>query len=48
MAEIGLVASLVGIAGAAVRLTRTLYDFGSTAPAAQEQVDYISKNVSFY
>jgi len=48
MAEIGLVASLVSIAGAAVQLTRTLYVFGSTTSAAREHVDYIAKNVSFY
>jgi hypothetical protein len=48
MAEIGLVASLVGVAGAAVQLTRTLYEFGSTASAAREQVDHVAKNVSFY
>ena len=49
MAEaIGITASLISIAGAAIQLTRTLYKFGSTTSAAREQVDYISKNVSFY
>src|SRR3954447_25452091 len=48
MAEIGLVASLVSIAGAAVQLTRTLYIFGSTTSDAREHVDHIAKNVSFY
>jgi hypothetical protein len=47
-AEIGVAASLIQIAGAAIQLTRTLYEFGSTASAAQEQVDYIGKNVSYY
>jgi hypothetical protein len=48
MTEIGLVASLVSIAGAAVQLTRTLYVFGSTTSAAREYVNHIAKNVSFY
>jgi hypothetical protein len=48
MAEVGLIASLVSIAGAAVQLTRTLYAFGSTTSAAREHVDHIAKNVSFY
>jgi hypothetical protein len=48
MAEVGLIASLVSIAGAAVQLTRTLYVFGSTTSAAREHVDHIAKNVSFY
>jgi hypothetical protein len=47
-AEIGIAASLIQIAGAAIQLTRTLYEFGSTTSAAQEQVDYIGKNVSYY
>jgi len=41
MAEVGLIASLVSIAGAAVQLTRT-------TSAAREHVDHIAKNVSFY
>ena len=48
MAEVGLIASLVSIAGAAVQLTRTLYAFGSTTSAAREHVDHIAKNVPFY
>jgi hypothetical protein len=40
MAEIGVAASLIQIAGAAIQLTRTLYEFGSTTSAAREQVDY--------
>jgi hypothetical protein len=48
MAEVGLIASLVSIAGAAVQLTRTLCAFGSTTSAAREHVDHIAKNVSFY
>ena len=48
MAEVGIIASLVGISGAAIQLTRTLYDFGATASVAKEQIDSISKNVSYY
>jgi hypothetical protein len=48
MAEIGVAASLIQIAGSAIQLTRTLYEFGSTTSAAREQVDYIGKNVSYY
>ena len=48
MAEIGIAASLLQIAGAGIQLTRTLYEFASTTAAAREQVDYIGKNVSFY
>jgi hypothetical protein len=49
MAEIlGVVSSLISVSGAAIQLTKTLYDFGSTTAAAREQVDYIGKNVSFY
>jgi hypothetical protein len=47
-AEIGIAASLIQIAGAAIQLTRTLYDFGSTTSAAREQVEYVGKNVSYY
>ena len=48
MAEIGVIASFISIAGAAAQLTRTLYVFGSTTSAAREHVDHIAKNVSFY
>ena len=48
MAEIGIAASLVQIAGAGIQLTRTLYEFAATTSAAREQVDHIGKNVSFY
>jgi hypothetical protein len=49
MAEIvGLTASLIGIANLGVSLTRTLYDFGTTASHASEEIGYISNNVSDY
>ena len=49
MAEvIGIVGSLVGISSAAISLTTTLYDFGTTTSAARDHVDLIGKNVSFY
>lgn len=49
MAEVvGLTASLIGIASLGVSLTRALYDFGTTASHAREEIDYISNNVSDY
>jgi hypothetical protein len=49
MAEIvGLTASLIGIANLGVSLTRTLYDFGTPASHASEEIGYISNNVSDY
>ena len=49
MAEIiGLTASLIGIANLGVSLTRSLYDFGTTACHAREEIDYIGNNVSDY
>src|SRR5436305_4306972 len=46
-AEIGVAASLVQIASAAIQQTRTLYEFGSTTSTAREQVDSIDKNVAY-
>lgn len=48
MAEVGLAASLLGIASFGVQLTTTLYRFGSTASAAREQTDYIARHVTLY
>ncbi|EXJ73936.1 uncharacterized protein A1O5_02230 [Cladophialophora psammophila CBS 110553] len=48
MAEVGLVASLLGISTFGIQLTRTLYNFGSTASSAREQTDYIARHVTLY
>jgi hypothetical protein len=48
MAEVGIAASIVGLAGFAVQLTQTLYDFGTTAASARAQTDRIAKNVTLY
>jgi hypothetical protein len=49
MAEIiGPTASLISIANLGISLTRSLYDFGTTASHAREEIDYISNNVSDY
>jgi hypothetical protein len=43
MAEVGVVASIIGISTFGVKLTLTLYDFGSTASSAREQTDRIAR-----
>ncbi|OAL25863.1 hypothetical protein AYO20_10325 [Fonsecaea nubica] len=48
MAEIGLVASLLGISTFAIQLTTVLYNFGSTASSAREQTDYVARHVTLY
>ncbi|KIW15349.1 hypothetical protein PV08_05395 [Exophiala spinifera] len=48
MAEVGLVASLIGIAAFGVRLTTELYQFGATASSAREQTDFIARNLRLY
>ncbi|KAH0833575.1 hypothetical protein AYO21_05253 [Fonsecaea monophora] len=48
MAEIGLVASLLGISTFGIRLTTVLYNFGSTASSAREQTDYVARHVTLY
>lgn len=48
MAEVGLVASLIGIAAFGVRLTTTLYQFGTTASSARDQTDFIARNLRLY
>jgi len=46
MAE--LTASLISIATLGVKLTTTLYEFGSTASSARDQTDRIARHVSYY
>jgi hypothetical protein len=48
MAEIGLAASLLQIAGAGIKLSLTLYEFGATVSVAGEEVAFIAKNVTLY
>src|SRR5271155_4409597 len=48
MAEVGVAASIIGIATFGVKLTLTLYDFGSTASSAREQIDRIARNVTLF
>jgi hypothetical protein len=48
MAEVGIVASLVGISSFGIKLTTTLYDFGSTVSSAREQTDYIARHITLY
>lgn len=48
MGEVGLAASLIGIATFGVKLTTTLYQFGATASSAREQTDYIARHVGLY
>src|SRR2546430_12420526 len=47
-AEIGIAASIIGIASAGIKLTTSLYEFGSTVSSAREQTDYLAKNVTLY
>ena len=46
MAEVA--ASIFGICTFGVQLTSTLYEFGCTASAAQQQTDRIAKHVTLY
>lgn len=48
MAELGIVASIVQIAGAGVHLTMELYAFGSAFAGAKEDTDDIALGVSLY
>ncbi len=48
MAEVGLVASLLGIASFGVQLSTSLYRFGSNVTNAREQTDYIARHVTLY
>jgi hypothetical protein len=44
----GLVASILGISTFAIRLTKNLYEFGSSVSAARSQIDRIAQNISNY
>lgn len=48
MAEVGLTASLLGIASFGIRLTTTLYKFGSTTYSARDQTDYVARHITMY
>ncbi len=48
MAEVGVAASLIGIATFGIQLTTTLYNFGATASSAREHTDYIARHVALY
>jgi hypothetical protein len=46
MAEIGLIASVIGIAGAGIKLSITLYTFSETVATAADSIKAIAKDVS--
>ena len=46
MAEIGLIASVIGIAGAGLKLSITLYTFSETVATATDSIKSIAKDVS--
>ena len=46
MAELGLVASIIGIAGAGVKLSITLYTFSETVATAADSIKAIARDVS--
>ena len=46
MAEIGLIASVVGIAGAGLKLSITLYTFSETVATATSDIKNIARDVS--
>ena len=46
MAEVA--ASIIGISTFGIKLTLTLYEFGSTASSAKQQTDHIARNVTLY
>ena len=48
MAEAAAVASIVGIASFGIELTKSLYEFGSTVSAANEETSYIARHVDLY
>jgi hypothetical protein len=48
MAELGVAASILQIAGAGIRLILALHQFGSTAAAAQEEINGTATCVSLY
>ena len=46
MAEIGLIASVIGVAGAGLKLSITLYTFSETVATAADSIKAIAKDVS--
>ena len=48
MAELGVAAALIGITTFGIKLTHSLYDFGSTVGSAREQADYVARHVNLY
>jgi hypothetical protein len=48
MAEVGIAASIIGIASFGVKLTLTLYDFGSTGSSARKETGRIARNVTLF
>lgn len=46
MAEIGLIASVIGVAGAGIKLSTTLYTFSETVATAADSIQAIAKDVS--
>lgn len=47
-ADFAIAIGVLQVASAGISLTKTLYDFGTTASAAGEQTDFIAKNISLY
>jgi hypothetical protein len=48
MAEIGLTASVVGVAGAGAKLSMILYGFASTVALARKEIDSVSRDISLF
>ena len=48
MAEFAVAAAILQAAGAGIKLSWTLYDFGSTVSSAREHTDSIAQNVTLY
>jgi len=48
MAEVGIVASIIGIAGAGAKLSLELYEFGATVSTARHETNSIARSVSHY
>lgn len=46
MAEVGLIASVIGIAGAGAKLTVTLYTFAETVNSADKSIRDVARDVS--
>ena len=48
MAEIGMIASLIGISGAGIKLMGVLHEFGSNVVGAREQTEEMEMRISLY